>query len=98
LPNGKYKLGITMFLILVYDVGEKRVNKVLKVCRKYLNWVQNSVLEGEISNAAFKKLKIELKRIINEDEDSVIFYVLRTTKYSERQLMGVKKGGDDMII
>lgn len=87
-----------MFLILVYDVGEKRVNKVLKVCRKYLNWVQNSVLEGEISNAAFKKLKIELKRIINEDEDSVIFYVLRTTKYSERQLMGVKKGGDDMII
>jgi CRISPR-associated protein Cas2 len=87
-----------MFLIVVYDIGQKRVNKVLKICRKYLNWVQNSVLEGEISKAAFEKLKIELKRVIDENEDSVIFYILRTTKYSERQTMGIKKGGDDMFI
>ena len=87
-----------MFIILVYDVGEKRVAKVLKICRKYLNWVQNSVLEGEISTANFKKLKLELKRAINEDEDSVIFYILRSTKYSDRQTMGIKKGGDELII
>ena len=87
-----------MFIILVYDVGEKRVAKVLKICRKYLNWVQNSVLEGEISAANLKKLKLELKRTINEDEDSVIFYTLRTTRYSERQTMGIKKGGDELII
>ena len=84
-------------MILVYDVGEKRVNKVLKTCRKYLHWVQNSVLEGEISEANFKKLKIELKRIIDEEEDSVIFYILRTTKYSEREIMGLKKGGEEII-
>jgi CRISPR-associated protein Cas2 len=87
-----------MFVILVYDVGEKRVAKVLKTCRKYLNWVQNSVLEGEISAADLKKLKLELKRAINEEEDSVIFYILRTTRYSERQTMGIKKGGDELII
>jgi len=87
-----------MFLILVYDVGEKRVGKVLKICRKYLSWVQNSVLEGEITEAAFKRLKLELKRAIDEKEDSVIFYVLRTTKYSEREILGLKKGGDEMII
>ncbi|HHU69960.1 MAG TPA: CRISPR-associated endonuclease Cas2 [Thermoanaerobacterales bacterium] len=87
-----------MFIILVYDVDQKRGNKVLKTCRKYLNWVQNSVLEGEITKANFEKLKLELKRIINEDEDSIIFYILRTTKYSERQTMGIKKGGDDMFI
>ncbi|MDN5330859.1 MAG: CRISPR-associated protein Cas2 [Tepidanaerobacteraceae bacterium] len=87
-----------MFLILVYDVGEKRVGKVLKICRKYLNWVQNSVLEGEITEAAMRKLKLELKRAIDEKEDSVIFYILRTTKYSEREILGIKKGGDEMII
>jgi CRISPR-associated protein Cas2 len=91
-------MGGRMFLILVYDVGEKRVSKVLKICRKYLNWVQNSVLEGEISEANFKKLKLELRKIINEEEDSVIFYTLRTTKYSERESMGIKKGGDDIFI
>lgn len=87
-----------MFVILVYDVGEKRVAKVLKTCRKYLNWVQNSVLEGEISIANYKKLKMELSQIIDKDEDSVIFYILRTTKYSERETLGIKKGGDDIII
>ena len=38
-----------MFVIMVYDVGKKRVAKVLKKSRKYLHWVQNSVFEGEIS-------------------------------------------------
>ncbi|GAQ24762.1 MULTISPECIES: CRISPR-associated endonuclease Cas2 [Tepidanaerobacter] len=87
-----------MFVIVVYDVGEKRVAKVLKICRKYLTWVQNSVLEGEISEASFKKLKLELKKTIKESEDSVIFYILRTTKYSEREAMGIRKGGEDLII
>ncbi|MDI6604056.1 MAG: CRISPR-associated endonuclease Cas2 [Thermoanaerobacteraceae bacterium] len=87
-----------MFIILVYDVNEKRVNKVLKTCRKYLNWVQNSVLEGDISDANLKKLKIELSRIINKEEDSVIFYLLRTTKYSKREIMGLEKGGENMFI
>ncbi|QSZ27553.1 CRISPR-associated endonuclease Cas2 [Aceticella autotrophica] len=87
-----------MFIILVYDVNEKRVNKVLKTCRKYLNWVQNSVLEGDISDANLKKLKIELSHIINKKEDSVIFYLLRTTKYSKREIMGLEKGGENMFI
>ncbi|MGF7430230.1 CRISPR-associated endonuclease Cas2 [Thermoanaerobacterium thermosaccharolyticum] len=87
-----------MFAILVYDVNEKRVNKVLKTCRKYLNWVQNSVLEGEISDANFRKLKSEISRIINKDEDSVIVYILRTTKYSDREILGLEKGGESLFI
>jgi CRISPR-associated protein Cas2 len=80
-----------MFLITVYDVGEKRVAKVLKICRKYLNWVQNSVLEGEITKAKFEKLKAELKEAMDESEDSVIFYILRDTKYSSREILGTEK-------
>ncbi len=87
-----------LFVILTYDVNEKRVAKVLKKCRQYLNWVQNSVFEGDISEASLTKLKMELDRIIKKDEDSVILYYLRTTKYSSREIMGVKKGGDGNII
>ncbi|ATW27429.1 CRISPR-associated endonuclease Cas2 [Candidatus Formimonas warabiya] len=87
-----------MFVILVYDVGEKRVNKVLKKARKYLNWVQNSVLEGEISDANYKKLKYELGKIMNLDEDSAIIYQLRTTKYSSREIIGIEKGGQELIL
>jgi len=87
-----------MFVILVYDVNTKRVNKVLKRSRKYLNWVQNSVLEGEISEANYKKLKMELQKVINSEEDSCLFYTFRTTKYSARESLGIKKGGEGVII
>ena len=87
-----------MFVILVYDVNTKRVNKVLKRSRKYLNWVQNSVLEGEISEANYKKLKMELQKVINDQEDSCLFYTFRTMKYSQRESLGIKKGGDEVII
>ena len=40
-----------MYVILVYDVGEKRVGKMLRLVRKYLSWIQNSVFEGEIPGA-----------------------------------------------
>ena len=87
-----------MYLIMVYDIAEERVYKVLKTARKYLTWVQNSVLEGEISDAGFERLKMELREIIEEDEDSVIFYTMRTTKYTSRENMGVVKGGEQQII
>ncbi|GAQ95513.1 CRISPR-associated protein Cas2 [Thermodesulfovibrio aggregans] len=87
-----------MKVILVYDINEKRVAKVLKICRKYLHWVQNSVFEGEISEAKLVKLKMELKKIINENEDSVIIYTFRSAWYTNRETMGVKKGGEELII
>jgi len=83
---------------MVYDVNVKRVNKVLKIGRKYLNWIQNSVLEGEITIAKYEKLKMELIDIINKDEDSVIFYILRTAMYSKREIIGLTKGGSQLII
>ena len=87
-----------MFIILVYDVNQKRVNKVLKKCREYLYWVQNSVLEGEITGANLKKMKMELSSIIDNEEDSVIIYTLRTTKYYRRDILGLEKGGMEKFI
>lgn len=87
-----------MFVILVYDFNVKRVGKALKICRKYLSWIQNSVFEGEISKANYTKLKMELYSLIDPEEDSVIIYTFRTLKYSNREEMGLKKGGDDFIL
>jgi CRISPR-associated protein Cas2 len=87
-----------MFVIVVYDIAERRVTKVLKKSRQYLYWVQNSVFEGEISEAKFKKFKDELGKIINTKEDSVVIYNLRTTKYASREVMGLEKGGQENIL
>ena len=66
---------------MVYDVNVKRVTKVLKIGRKYLEHIQNSVLEGELSPAQFKSLRNEIKKTIKSEEDCVRFYLLRTTQY-----------------
>lgn len=55
-----------MYIILVYDMGEKRVSKMLKLCRRYLNWIQNSVFEGEITEVKLKELKLKANEIMEE--------------------------------
>ena len=60
-----------MYVIVVYDVGEKRVGKMLKLCRQYLCWIQNSVFEGELSEAKLRELKLKIKGIIDPSEDSI---------------------------
>lgn len=88
---------IPVYLILTYDVDQGRVAKVLKICRKYLNWVQNSVLEGEVTIAKFEKLKLELQRAIEKTKDSVRFYVLKDRSLLELQTLGQDKGTTSII-
>ena len=87
-----------MFVIMFYDVGEKRVNKVLKTARKYLTWIQNSVLEGELTPATLEALKVDVKNIIDNEYDSVVFYVWRTERYMTRDTIGIKRGSVDSFI
>ncbi|MBZ4682150.1 CRISPR-associated endonuclease Cas2 [Thermodesulfobacterium sp.] len=87
-----------MYVILVYDINEKRVQKVLKICRKFLHWVQNSVFEGEITEAKLFKLKQQLNHVIDPEEDSVIIYTFLTEKYSRREILGKSKAVTDVII
>ncbi len=80
-----------MYVIMVYDVSVARVQKVLKTGRKYLTWVQNSVFEGELTEAQFARLQRALQKIIDPEEDSILFYILRTQAYMERCTLGVIK-------
>ncbi len=80
-----------MFVLMVYDAGVKRVGPILKTARRYLNWVQNSVLEGEITQGDLKALKRDLASVINPEYDSVLFYVWRTEHYASREALGVER-------
>ncbi|WP_200778712.1 CRISPR-associated endonuclease Cas2 [Acetomicrobium thermoterrenum] len=83
---------------MAYDINVERVTKVLHIGRRYLNWVQNSLLEGELTKAQFARLKADLCKIIDVEQDSVVFYVLRQEQYLERQILGLDKGGQTMMI
>lgn len=77
-----------MYVILVYDFGERRVAKMLKLCRKYLNWIQNSVFEGEISEVRLKEMLSAAKAFMKEDEDSIIVLKVPHNVLWRRKLSG----------
>jgi len=83
---------------MVYDVNEKRVNKVLKTARKYLTWMQNSLLEGEITESKLEKLKREIKSKTNKEEDSIIWYIFQNKKFFQKETYGIEKGTESYIL
>ena len=86
-----------MYVILVYDINKKRVGKMLKLCRRYLHWIQNSVLEGEITEVKLKSLVSEANGIM-KDKDSLIIFKSRDNKWLEKEVHGSEKNTLDNII
>jgi CRISPR-associated protein Cas2 len=87
-----------MYVILVYDIGEKRVAKMLKLCRKYLSWIQNSVFEGEITAVKLKELKIKASMIMEDETDSLIIFKSRDEKWLNKEIVGKERGETGNII
>ncbi|TYP87747.1 CRISPR-associated Cas2 family protein [Sphingobacterium allocomposti] len=87
-----------MYVILVYDIGEKRVGKMLKLCRRYLNWIQNSVFEGEITEVKLKELLSQAKKIMILEEDSVLVFKSREEKWLEKEVLGQEKNELDTFL
>lgn len=87
-----------MYVILVYDIGDKRVGKMLKLCRRYLNWIQNSVFEGELTEVKLKELLHKAKLIMDTQYDSVIVFSSRQERWLDKQVIGKEKNEIDNFL
>ncbi len=86
-----------MFIIMSYDIGTKRVKKAMKICRKYLSHVQKSVFEGEITETNLNRLKDELRRVVNTEDDSVCIYKTDSIKSILKQQLGKTEDNSHII-
>jgi CRISPR-associated protein Cas2 len=87
-----------MYVIAVYDVGQKRVGKMLKLCRRYLNWIQNSVFEGEISEVLLLELKHKAIEIMDGETDSLIIFKTRQEKWLDKEIVGKERQNLDNFL
>jgi len=62
-----------MYIVMVYDLEAERTQKALKIGRRYLTHVQNSVLEGEISEGDLINLKNEIDDLLKPGESTIIY-------------------------
>ena len=88
------------YAFVFYDVNEKRVQKVFKVCKKYLSHFQFSVFRGDITPSKLIELENELKKVINADEDFVCIIKLINDNVFGEDILGKrdKATGEDLII
>lgn len=95
----KKKQKRAVYCILAYDVGNpKRLPKILKLCRQFLYWVQNSTFEGELTEKQLDRLIINIKDIINNDEDSVLIYTVRNQELINKKVIGKEKNEISLFI
>ena len=86
------------YVFLFYDVEEKRVNKVFKKCKKYLNHWQKSVFRGALTNSQILELENELKKIINKDKDFIsIIKIMDFKTIGETTLGNNSKNTEDIF-
>lgn len=92
-----------MYVVLVYDIasadgGDKRVGKMLKHCRKYLNWIQNSVFEGQITEVKLKEMLSGARKIMIEETDSIIIFKSREERWLDKEIIGVERMTTDNFL
>ena len=87
-----------MYVILIYDVAEKRVGKMLKLCRQYLCWIQNSVFEGELSEVKLRELQHKIRSLIEKKEDSVIIVSNKMSYHMSKDILGREKMTTDNFL
>jgi len=86
---------IYVYVILVYDInldekeGSRVLTKVYKICKKYLNYIQNSVFEGELLESQIINLKSELDKYIRSTKDSVILFKSRNKRWLDKEFIGM---------
>ncbi|AJA48708.1 CRISPR-associated endoribonuclease Cas2 [Clostridium pasteurianum DSM 525 = ATCC 6013] len=86
------------YAFVFYDVNEKRVNKVFKICKKYFKHHQKSVFRGNITPANLIKLRAEIKKIIDEREDFVSIIKLMSENSFREETLGVNANNSESLI
>ena len=89
-----------MMVLICYDVntatasGRKRLRKVAKECQNHAQRVQNSVFEANLDYSAFLRLKDNLLKLIDVEQDSLRFYYLGNNWKKRVEHVGAKKTYD----
>ena len=86
-----------MYAIIVYDTESKNCSKLHKTLKRFLNWNQNSVFEGELTEAQLFDIKklLQKKRAASS---SIILYELKDGKNLKKTFLGQQKGNTSNIL
>lgn len=83
-------------VLVTYDVntetreGRRRLRRVARICENYGQRVQHSVFECVVTPAKYVDLKQELKEIIDNESDSLRYYLMGKNWKNSVEMEGKK--------
>lgn len=95
---GRTAKGGKMFVVLTYDISGTHIQKVMKICRRYLVHVQNSVFEGTITESELNHLKVDLEKVAKPEVDRICIYRIENLKYTSKETWGIKAWSENGIL
>lgn len=87
-----------MLVLVTYDInvesneGKRRLRRVAKHCVNYGIRVQNSVFECHVDAAQLVKLKHQVLSEMDQERDSIRFYMLGNSYHGKVEHYGVSPG------
>ena len=85
--------------LIVYDIrNAKRLVKVSKCIESYAWRIQKSVFESSATAETIGRLKRELKRIIDAEEDFILFFEICERDFQKKEKFGKMNNQNDKII
>lgn len=74
--------------IVTYDIrNDKRLRKVFKICKGYGSHLQYSVFECDLDGAERTAMEEDLKSVLNQKEDQVLFIDLGLAAYRGERII-----------
>jgi CRISPR-associated protein Cas2 len=89
-----------MLIVVAYDVntatpeGRRRLRRVARACEDYGQRVQFSVFECVVDNSQWVQIRNRLIDEIDEEEDSLRFYMVGNNWHSRVEHIGAKRSYD----
>ncbi len=81
-----------MYYLVTYDITDDgRLRKILKYCRRFFNWVQYSVFEGDLTDKQYEEFLTGINLLVRADMDSVLIFELRDRSVMTREVIGIEK-------
>lgn len=66
--------------------------------KQYLNWIQNSAFEGDLSAGQLEELRLKVYKVIDPSTDCIVVFTMENPKWLERNTWGREKGLTESII
>lgn len=85
------------YVVVVYDMDADRTQVMLKFLRRFLNHVQNSVLEGDVTEGDLEKIKAGVEERLQTGESTII-YRMSSDSMVDRSVFGEDPMADDQFL